>query len=111
MAQASSALGLRWAAAFQALLALLVLCVLAFAPPAHGRTLLIPVDGEPISRSLLDRQMLTRLATGPLPGSVVVDGKGRALAATLFNEGIIMLAAPAALCTETSSDEGETWTS
>ena len=88
----------RAAAAIQAALAVGILVVLTFAPPAHGRTLLIPLDGRPVSTALLDQSMLSRLKAGPLPGSVVVEGKGRELAAGLFDKGIIMLAAPAVLC-------------
>ena len=91
-------IGWHWAAAGQATLVALVLFVIAFAPPPHGRTLLVPVSGETISPALLGKLMLTPLSPGPLPGSVVVEGKGRELAKPLFDEGILMLAAPAAIC-------------
>jgi hypothetical protein len=84
--------------AAQAALATVVLLVLAFAPPVYGRLMLIPLDGKRVSRALLDRWTLTPIAYGPLPGSVVADGKGRELAPTLFHQGIVVLAAPAALC-------------
>ena len=99
--------GLRTAATLQVALAAMALCALAFAPPAHGRTLLIPVDGKPIDRSVLDRAMLLRIGDGPLPGSIVVDGPGRDVAGSLFQKGIVMLAAPAALCSERVPQEGE----
>ena len=86
------------AAAAQIALAAVILLVIAFAPPIHGRTLLIPISGKAINPDLLQPLMLTPIGTGPLPGSVVVDGKGRELARPLLNEGILMLAAPSAVC-------------
>lgn len=94
------------AAALQGALAAAMLCALAFAPPAHGRTLLIPVDGKPIRETVLNQAMLFPIAAGPLPGSMIVDGPGRGVAGDLFNDGIIMLAAPAALCSERTDTEG-----
>ena len=91
------------AAAAQGALAAAALLTLTLAPPAHGRTLLVPLNGIAVSQPLLDELMLSRLSPGPLPGSVVVEGRGHLLAAELFDNGIIMLAAPAALC----SDDGE----
>ena len=72
--------------------------VVGFAPGEHGRMLLIPVTGQPVAAETLRPLMLTALGPGPLPGSVIVDGRGRSLAGTLFDKGILMLAAPAALC-------------
>lgn len=60
--------------------------------------LLIPLTGEPVATETLRPLMLTPLAPGPFPGSIIVDGRGRSLAGTLFDKGIVMLAAPAALC-------------
>ncbi len=88
------------AAALQAALALVALPLIAFAPPAHGRTLLVPVDGQPIDATPLNELLLQPVGVGPLPGSVVVDGVGRGLAGTLFQRGIIMVAAPAGLCSD-----------
>ena len=88
----------RSAAVAQGVLAVVALLALAFVPPAHGRTLLVPFSGEPISRSLLDRLMLTPMRPGPLRGSLLVEGKGRELAGTMLNQGILMLAAPAVIC-------------
>ncbi len=76
----------------------IALCALAFAPPVHGQTLLIPIDGTPIPTSTLEALLLTPLNNGPVAGSLVVEGKGREHAAGLLGQGIIMLAAPAALC-------------
>ena len=97
----------RAAAAAQGALAVVALLVLAFAPPAQGRTLLVPVSGNAIPAETLDKLMLTRIAPGPLPGSVIVEGEGRALARPLFDQGILMLAAPAALCRVADESGGE----
>jgi len=90
-------------ATLQGALAATTLLALAFSPGELGRTLLVPVNGASIDRSLLKQLMLKPLAPGPLPGSIVVDGRGRSLAATLFDKGIIMLAAPTAACGDGSS--------
>ena len=94
----SALLGWRAAALLQGTLAAATFVTLAFAPPEIGRTLLVPLDGQPIGQVVLDQSMLSRLSQGPLPGSLIVEGRGRVLASTLFDQGIIMLAAPAALC-------------
>ena len=88
----------RWAAVAQGVLAAVALSALAFVPPPHGRTLLVPLSADQISPVILDRLMLTPMARGPLPGSLLVEGKGRDLAGALLNQGILMLAAPAAIC-------------
>lgn len=74
------------------------LLALAFAPAEHGRSLLVPINGKPVDIATLDELMLTPMRSGPLPGSVVVEGLGRSVAGTLFERGIIMLAAPAVMC-------------
>lgn len=85
-------------AALQLALAVTALLAMAFAPGEAGRTLLVPIDGTPIDRAVLQQLMLRPLAPGPLPGSVIVDGRGRSLAGRLLGSGVIMLAAPAAMC-------------
>ena len=92
--------GWRAAAVLQGVLATVAFVAIAFAPPAVGRTLLVPLDGKPIRQTLLDHSMLSRLAQGPLPGSVIVEGRGEVLASALFEQGILMLAVPAAMCRE-----------
>jgi len=99
----SALFGWRAAVVLQGLLAASTFLVVAFAPPEVGRTLLIPLNGNPINQTMLERAMLTRLYQGPLPGSLIVEGRGRALAPRLFDQGIIMLAAPAALCSGASA--------
>ena len=82
----------------QGALAAVTALLLTFTPPPHGRTLLIPLNGKAIDRSVLDRSMLVVISPGPLPGSVIVEGKGSSLASALMRHGILMAAAPAALC-------------
>jgi hypothetical protein len=81
----------------QLALAMLALLVVAFAPPAQGRMLLVPLDGEPLSRATIAGLQATPLAPGPLPGSWVVDGN-RDLLSGLWAQRVLVLAAPAALC-------------
>jgi hypothetical protein len=73
--------------------------VVAFAPPAQGRMLLVPLDGHPVSRAAIAARQTTPLRSGPLPGSWVVDGD-RELLSGLWAERVLILAAPAALCAE-----------
>ena len=84
-------------ALFQLALATLALVVMAFAPPAQGRMLLVPIDGRPVSREVIEAAAATPLKSGPLPGSLVVDGD-RARLSGLLAQRVILLAAPAALC-------------
>ncbi|HYC94392.1 MAG TPA: hypothetical protein VEB39_01710 [Sphingomicrobium sp.] len=81
----------------QLALAMLVLAVMAFAPPAQGRMLLVPLDGRPVSRAAIERLAATPLKNGPLPGSWVVDGNRKQLS-SLWAQNVVVLAAPAALC-------------
>jgi hypothetical protein len=105
MTGGSALLGWRGAAAAQAALAVVASLMVAFSPPEVGRTLLIPLDGQPISGAMLERSALMRFADGPLPGSVLVEGRGRILASSLLGQGIVMLAAPAALCAASTSGQ------
>ena len=83
----------------QLALAMLALAVVAFAPPAHGRMLLVPLDGQPVSRATIAGLRATPLKSGPLPGSWVVDGSREPLSG-LWAQRVLVLAAPAALCAE-----------
>ena len=85
-------------AALQGGLALAAILVLALTPPAFGRYLLVPLNGQPIGDPLLQQQLLDRRGPGPLPGSVIVDGHSAGVADTLRAHGILMLAAPALIC-------------
>ena len=83
----------------QLALAILALLAVAFTPPAQGRMLLVPLDGEPVSRGAVERLRATPLVAGPLPGSLVVDGD-RQLLSALWAKQVLVLAAPAARCAE-----------
>lgn len=83
--------------AAQLALAVLAVLAVAFTPPAQGRMLLVPLDGQPVNRADVEVLRATTLAAGPLPGSLVVDGN-RGLLSALWVRRVLVLAAPAALC-------------
>ena len=89
--------GMSGPALAQMTLGVMALMLVAFAPPAQGRMLIVPLDGEPIAGTAIRQLHATPLAAGPLPGSWIVDGKRRSLSG-LWSEGIIVLAAPEAIC-------------
>ena len=78
-------------------LGVLALLAVAFAPPAQGRMLLVPLNGVPVSVATVNGLRATPLLAGPLPGSLVVDGDRGRLSA-LWSQGVLVLAAPEALC-------------
>lgn len=78
-------------------LAILAMMLVALAPSEQGRLLLVPLDGRPISKAAIGELMATPLKPGPLPGSWVVDGNRRLLS-DLWVRRVVVLAAPAALC-------------
>ena len=81
----------------QLLLGVAALLAVAFAPPAQGRMLLVPLNGEPVSVRTLGSLRATPLLAGPLPGSLVVEGDRGALK-PLWSQGVLVLAAPEAIC-------------
>lgn len=81
----------------QLALALLALVVVAFTPPAQGRMLLVPLDGQPVSQARIIGLRAIPLVPGPLPGSWVVEGD-RQLLSGLWAQRVLVLAAPAAIC-------------
>ena len=81
----------------------LALLLAAFAPPAQGRMLLVPLDGRPVSGAIIYRLRATPLTAGPLPGSRVVEGQRRLLSG-LWSRGVVVLAAPAAACASQDSE-------
>lgn len=91
------ALGKSGPTVVQLVLATLALTAVAFAPPAQGRMLLVPLDGQPVSRAAIAAAAATPLRAGPLPGSWVVEGDRDRLSG-LWARKVMVLAAPAALC-------------
>lgn len=81
----------------QLALAVAVLLVVAFVPPPRGRMLLVPLDGRPVDRATIGGLKATPLKPGPLPGSWIVEGDRRLLS-SLWARRVLVLAAPAALC-------------
>ena len=98
------ALGRYGPIAVQMALAILALLLLAFAPPAQGRMLLVSLDGEPVAKATIRDLQATPLVAGPLPGSQVVEGERRRLSG-LWSTGVMVLAAPAAICASLGSGE------
>jgi hypothetical protein len=89
----------RTAASFaQLLLAAAVLVLLAFAPPARGEMLLVPLDGDPISPALLRRLPLVPERSGPTPGSLLVFGSSEGQFLRLLDQGVLILSAPQVIC-------------
>lgn len=82
----------------QLTLAMSAMLLVAFAPPEQGRMLLVPLTGETISEPMIWGFHATPLKPGPLQGSWIVEGERASLAGLLSSKGIIVLAAPAALC-------------
>jgi hypothetical protein len=91
--------------AAQLTLAMTALLLVAFAPPAQGRMLLVPIDGKPIPAAMVEGHHATPLKPGPLEGSWIVEGQRDALAGLFASEGIVVLAAPEAICGGTASSE------
>jgi hypothetical protein len=69
-----------------------------------GRLLLVPLYSGTIDERHLIKAGLTRVGPGPIPGSLVVQGLGLQLASGLLEKGVLMLAAPASLCSELKRD-------
>ena len=87
----------------QAAIAVAALLVLAFAPPAYGRMLVVPIDGQQVDHQLIRSAHATPLLQGPLPGSWIVEGQRALLARSFSSKGIIILAAPQAICADRDS--------
>ncbi|WP_448500825.1 hypothetical protein [Sphingomonas sp.] len=87
------------ALAGQAALALFAIGALTLAPPQAGHMTLVPLTGgdEELAMLALKAGALP-VARGRLPGSLVVDGSHDALAETLANRPILILAAPESIC-------------
>jgi hypothetical protein len=90
--------------AVQLTIAGLALIIGAATPPPHGRLLLVPLYSGTIDERHLIKAGLTHVGPGPIPGSLVVQGLGLQLAPGLLKKGVLMLAAPASLCSELKRD-------
>jgi hypothetical protein len=86
--------GIAGPAVAQVTLGVMALILVAFAPPAQGR----------MPGPALHQLRATPLAEGPLPGSWIVEGESRSLAG-LWSEGIVVLAAPEAICIGAASGD------
>jgi hypothetical protein len=95
---AASALPRTAAFLVQLLLAATVLVLLAFAPPARGQMMLVPLDGDPISPSLLRQLPLVPERSGPTPGSLLVFGSSEGQFLRLLEQGVLILSAPQPIC-------------
>lgn len=94
MSRLSSGLPIQLLAAGAALTAI------AFAPPAEGQLLLVPLAGQgadvlTVWATNSDARIVGR---GPLPGSLVVQGRAAALAGAALRNATLILAAPPAAC-------------
>ena len=74
----------------QLALAMLALTVVTFTPPRQGRILLVPLDGQPVSEATMAEMRATPLLR-------VVEGERQRLSG-LWARRVLVLAAPAALC-------------
>ena len=93
------------AAIVQLMLAATVLFVLAFAPPARGQMMLVPLDGNPISPSLLRQLPLVSERPGPTPGSLLVFGSSEGQFMRLLEQGVLVLSAPRPMCGAPSGEK------
>ena len=76
--------------------------VLAIAPPAQGKMMLVPMTEEAASALPLlaaGRGALI-IGGGPFAGSLVVDGRRETLMAAGWNHAILVTAAPVTGCAE-----------
>jgi len=84
----------------QIVVAVAALAVIALAPPAQGRMLLVPLAGQGIdSLAVWATQAGARIVgRGPLPGSLAVEGIRSDLLGVALHNATLVVAAPAAAC-------------
>lgn len=104
MRSGASVLRFKVALVAQVALAAALLCMLAFAPPDRGQMMLIPLDGNPMSPTLLKQLPVAAVGPGPLPGSLIVFGSSEGQFLPLLEEGVLILSAPQALCGASHSE-------
>ena len=93
----------------QLVIALAGLLALAFAPPARGAMLLVPLTGDARSRmaALAVEHGALLVGRGPVAGSLLIRGDRATLDGPLFGAGILLASAPAILCGQTPEVEEE----
>lgn len=74
--------------------------IFAFSPPPRGPMLLFSIDGGGMGRTLklAHESGAALLASGPLPGSIVVMADRAPLSRLLTGTGIVILAARSPMC-------------
>ena len=100
MGHLATPIRLRAARAGKLLIPIAALAMLIGWPPATGRLLLVPLSAD--SAGLLVRTAVgggARIVdTGPLPGSIIVEGRRSDLARALASRFVIIVAARASGC-------------
>ncbi|KRB82768.1 hypothetical protein ASE00_12130 [Sphingomonas sp. Root710] len=91
----------------QLLLALAGLAAFAFAPPASGAILLLPLTAQARADlpGIAVRSGARLIGQGPVAGSLVVRGERTRLGAALLRRGIVPMAAPAMVCGGAAAQE------
>lgn len=76
------------------------MAVVPFAPPAHGRMLLVPVTGGDQAAAVRAARNAGALivGSGPLPQSAVIEGARGPVIAAALKAGMVTLAAPNGGC-------------
>ena len=90
----------------QALIGLIIVAGLAFAPLSRGPMLLVPLTGKAsgdMARIAFGHGAVL-LGPGPIRGSLVMIGNGRAMVFALLGHGVIAITAPPALCGDVALD-------
>jgi hypothetical protein len=92
----------RRAVAYQLTIVVSAMLLAALYPPTRGKMILVPL-WPGAERGMLalaiDRQALL-VGSGPLPNSFVISGDRAAIIGTMWERGILVLAAPPAACGE-----------
>ncbi|MBA4041198.1 MAG: hypothetical protein C0474_05275 [Sphingobium sp.] len=82
-------------------LAAIVIIIMTLAPPARGAMLALPIGANAAS-VLLNREIRLR-GQGPIPGSLIIDARGRNPFWFALSRGVLLLNAEAATCGTNSS--------
>jgi len=84
----------------QLLAAGIALSAIAFAPPAQGELLLVPLAGQSADSVTVwaTRAGVRIVGRGPLPGSLAVEGRTATLIGVALRHATLITAAPPAAC-------------